>query len=242
MGIIETILVHEIAGTAFLTLLGCGVVANAALNNSAGQGGGPLMIYFGWGLAVYGGVWVAYDTGAHINPAVTLGTLLGPDNHYADGIPITVSTTIAYFAAEITGGCLGAIICYLAYKKQYDDTEDGATKLATFSTMPAVRSFGWNLITEIIGTFVLVFVILEFGHTPNKLGPLAVGLLVVSIGASIGGPTGYAINPARDLGPRIAHALLPIKNKGGSDWRYAWVPVLGPLIGAVLAGLAADIY
>lgn len=242
MAVLETILIHEIAGTAFLTLLGCSVVANHALNKTGGHAGGPLMIYFGWGLAVYGGVWVAYDTGAHLNPAVTLGLLLGPATEYADGIPINMLTTIAYLFAEITGGCLGACVCYLAYKKQYDDTEDGTTKLATFSTIPTVRAYGWNLVTEIIGTFVLVFIIIMFGNTPDKLGPLAVALVVVSIGASLGGPTGYAINPARDLGPRIAHALLPMKNKGSSDWNYAWVPILGPSIGGILAGLAAIIY
>lgn len=240
MGTIEMILTHEIPGTAMLTLLGCGVVANHALNKSAGQGGGPLMIYFGWGLAVFCGIYIAYDTGAHINPAVTLGLLFSSSQEYADGIPITVDTTLAYFFSEIVGGCLGAIICYLAYKKQYDETEDGPTKLATFSTAPGVRTYGWNLLTEIIGTFVLVFVIIVSDHTPSGLGPLMVALLVVSIGASLGGPTGYAINPARDLGPRIAHAILPIKDKGVSDWAYAWVPVLGPAIGGMLAGLASQ--
>lgn len=239
---ITTILLHEIAGTAFLTQLGCSVVANNALNGSAGKNGGPLMIYFGWGLAVYGGVWVAYDTGAHLNPAVTLGLLFGPASEYADGIPITPITTVTYFAAEVIGGFVGAVFCYLAYKKQYDNTEDGATKLATFSTIPPIRAFAWNLVTEIIGTFVLVFVIIMFDHTPSGLGPLGVGLLVVSIGASLGGPTGYAINPARDLGPRMAHALLPLKNKGSSDWSYAWIPVLGPAIGGTLAGLIALVY
>lgn len=242
MGIIETILVHEIAGTAFLTLLGCGVVANVALNKTGGHGSDPIVIFFGWGLAVYGGVWVAYDTGAHLNPAVTLALLIGPAKEYASGIPITFATTVAYFFAEMVGGFLGAVACYLAYKKQYDDTEDGPTKLATFSTGPTIKSYGWNLVTEIIGTFVLIFVIIMFGNTPNQLGPLAVALLVVSIGASLGGPTGYAINPARDLGPRIAHAVLPIKNKGSSNWAYAWVPVIGPIIGSALAALAVYVY
>ena len=242
MGIIETILVHEIAGTAFLTLLGCGVVANVALNKTNGHGSDGIVIFFGWGLAVFSGVYVAYDTGAHLNPAVTVGLLIGPAKEYASGIPITFATTMAYFAAEMIGAFLGAVVCYLAYKKQYDDTEDGGAKLATFSTGPTIRAYGWNLVTEIIGTFVLIFVIIMFGNTPSGLGPLAVALLVVSIGASLGGPTGYAINPARDLGPRIAHALLPLKNKGPSDWGYAWVPVLGPLIGAALAALAVRVY
>ncbi|KAA0016004.1 aquaporin family protein [Salinicola corii] len=242
MGVIETILVHEIAGTAFLTLLGCGVVANVLLNRTNGNGSDGIVIFFGWGLAVFCGVYVAYDTGAHLNPAVTLGLLIGPAQEYAKGIPINVVTTVTYFVAEFIGGFLGAVVCYLAYKKQYDDTEDGAIKLATFSTAPTIRSYGWNLMSEIIGTFVLIFVIIMFGNTPSGLGPLAVALLVVSIGASLGGPTGYAINPARDLGPRIAHAVLPIKNKGPNDWRYAWVPVVGPVIGSTLAALLAYIY
>tara|TARA_B100000678_G_scaffold262609_1_gene244834 strand:- start:3339 stop:4067 length:729 start_codon:yes stop_codon:yes gene_type:complete len=242
MGIVETILVHEIAGTAFLTLLGCGVVANVLLNRTNGNGSDGIVIFFGWGLAVFCGVYVAYDTGAHLNPAVTLSLLIGPAQEYADGIPINVVTTVTYFVAEFVGGFLGAVVCYLAYKKQYDDTEDSSIKLATFSTAPTIRSYGWNLVSEIVGTFVLIFVIIMFGNTPSGLGPLAVALLVVSIGASLGGPTGYAINPARDLGPRIAHAVLPIKNKGPSDWRYAWVPVIGPVIGSTLAALVAYIY
>ena len=242
MGIVETILVHEIAGTAFLTLLGCGVVANVLLNRTNGNGSDGIVIFFGWGLAVFCGVYVAYDTGAHLNPAVTLSLLIGPAQEYADGIPINVVTTVTYFVAEFVGGFLGAVVCYLAYKKQYDDTEDSSIKLATFSTAPTIRSYGWNLVSEIVGTFVLIFVIIMFGNTPSGLGPLAVALLVVSIGASLGGPTGYAINPARDLGPRIAHAVLPIKNKGPNDWRYAWVPVVGPAIGSTLAALVAYIY
>lgn len=242
MGIVETILVHEIAGTAFLTLLGCGVVANVLLNRTNGNGSDGIVIFFGWGLAVFCGVYVAYDTGAHLNPAVTLSLLIGPAQEYAEGIPINVVTTVTYFVAEFVGGFLGAVVCYLAYKKQYDDTEDSSIKLATFSTAPTIRSYGWNLVSEIVGTFVLIFVIIMFGNTPSGLGPLAVALLVVSIGASLGGPTGYAINPARDLGPRIAHAVLPIKNKGPNDWRYAWVPVVGPVIGSTLAALVAYIY
>jgi glycerol uptake facilitator protein len=242
MGIVETILVHEIAGTAFLTLLGCGVVANVLLNRTNGNGSDGIVIFFGWGLAVFCGVYVAYDTGAHLNPAVTLSLLIGPAQEYADGIPINGVTTVTYFVAEFVGGFLGAVVCYLAYKKQYDDTEDSSIKLATFSTAPTIRSYGWNLVSEIVGTFVLIFVIIMFGNTPSGLGPLAVALLVVSIGASLGGPTGYAINPARDLGPRIAHAVLPIKNKGPNDWRYAWVPVVGPVIGSTLAALVAYIY
>ena len=234
-----TIFLYEIAGTAMLTLLGGGVVANAILGKTKGNGGGWLMINFGWGLAVFAGVWTAYKTGAHLNPAVTIGLLANGGGEYADGIPVTAATTIAYFAAEMIGAFLGAVLAWMAYKTHYDQEEDAGAILGSFSTGPEIRSYGWNLVTEIIATFVLVFIIIMFGNTPHGLGPLAVALLVVSIGASLGGPTGYSINPARDLGPRIAHAVLPIPNKGGSDWAYSWVPVLGPLIGGALGGVAA---
>ena len=234
-----TIFLYEIAGTAMLTLLGGGVVANVVLGKTKGNGGGWLLINVGWGLAVFAGVWTAYKTGAHLNPAVTIGLLANGGGEYADGIPVTAATTIAYFAAEMIGAFLGAVLAWMAYKTHYDQEEDAGAILGSFSTGPEIRSYGWNLVTEIIATFVLVFIIIMFGNTPHGLGPLAVALLVVSIGASLGGPTGYSINPARDLGPRIAHAVLPIPNKGGSDWAYSWVPVLGPLIGGALGGVAA---
>jgi glycerol uptake facilitator protein len=234
-----TIFLYEIAGTAMLTLLGGGVVANVVLGKTKGNGGGWLLINFGWGLAVFAGVFVAFKTGAHLNPAVTLGLAAGGGGEYADGIPVTHGNTIANLAAEMIGAFLGAVLAWMAYKTHYDQETDPGAILGSFSTGPEIRSYGWNLVTEIIATFVLVFVILLFGSTPSGLGPLAVALLVVSIGASLGGPTGYAINPARDLGPRIAHAVLPIPHKGGSDWGYSWVPVLGPIIGGVLAGLAS---
>ena len=233
-----TIFLYEIAGTAMLTLLGGGVVANVVLGKTKGNGGGWLLINFGWGLAVFAGVYVAYKTGAHLNPAVTLG-LAASGGEYADGIPVTLGNTVAYLLAEMIGAFLGAVLAWLAYKNHYDQETDPGAILGSFSTGPEIRSYGWNLVTEIIATFVLVFVIIMIGHTPSGLGPLAVALLVLSIGASLGGPTGYAINPARDLGPRIAHAVLPIPHKGGSDWGYSWVPVLGPIIGGVLAGLAS---
>lgn len=230
------IVLSEVLGTATLTLLGCGVVANALLARTKGFAGGPLFINFGWGLAVFAGVYVAYASGAHLNPAVTLGLLVS-GNEYAPGVDPTVLNTLVYFGAEVVGGTLGAVVVYLAYKTHFDATEEAGLKLAVFSTGPEIRSYGWNVVTEVIGTFVLVFVILLFGNTPAALGALPVALLVVGIGASLGGPTGYAINPARDLGPRIAHALLPIRGKGGSDWAYSWVPVVGPVLGGVLAGL-----
>jgi glycerol uptake facilitator protein len=213
-----------------LLLLGCGVVATAILKGSKGEGGGWLLINFGWGLAVFAGVYVAFRSGAHLNPAVTLAFTITGD--------ITFQQSLVYYAAELIGAFIGAIIAWLAFKEHFDAEEDACKKLAVFSTGPAIRNYAWNTVTEIIGTFVLIFVILISGGQPSGLGPLFVALLVVGIGASLGGPTGYAINPARDLGPRIAHALLPIKGKGGSDWGYAWVPVVGPLIGGALGALA----
>lgn len=236
------IFLYEIMGTAMLTLLGCGVVANVVLPKTKGNNGGWLLINFGWGLAVFAGVYIAWRTGAHINPAVTIGILTSGAEFYAEpegaeAIAVTFGNTIAYIVAQMIGAFIGAVLAWLAHKQHFDEDAEPATKLAVFSTGAEIRNPLWNTVTEILGTFVLLFVILQFGHTPSGLGPLAVALLVVSIGNSLGGPTGYAINPARDLGPRIAHAVLPIKGKGDSDWGYSWIPVAGPLIGAVLAGL-----
>ncbi len=232
----------EVLGTALLLLLGIGVVANVLLRDSKGRGADWLLISFGWGLAVFVGVFAAYRSGAHLNPAVTVGLWASGADVYAPDVPITISSTLVYFAGEFVGAFLGAVVAWLAYRNHYDAHEDPGEVLATFSTGPAIRNPVWNTVTEAIGTFVLIYVILAFGNTPTQIGPLAVALLVVSIGASLGGPTGYAINPARDLGPRIAHAVLPIRGKGGSDWGYSWVPVVGPLIGAVLAGLLARVF
>jgi glycerol uptake facilitator protein len=221
------IFLYETLGTAMLLLLGCGVVATAILRDSKGFGGGWLLINFGWGLGVYAGVYVAFPTGAHLNPAVTVSQwMLGN---------VSAGQAFVYFAGEFLGAFLGAVLAWLAFKVHFDVEEDPGAKLAVFSTAPAIRTTGWNIVTEVIGTFVLIFGILMSGGTPTEVGPLFVALLVVGIGASLGGPTGYAINPARDLGPRIAHAILPIKGKGPSDWGYSWVPVVGPILGAIIA-------
>ena len=238
------VFLSELVGTAMLLLLGCGVVANVALAKNKGHAGGFLMVNFGWGLAVFAGVIVAYASGAHLNPAVTLGLVANGATEFGQGVPVDVLSVVTYIGAQLIGAFLGATVCWLAYKQHFDEEPEPANKLGVFSTGPAIRSYGWNLVTEIIGTFVLVFVVIGFGRNGDAsglaaLGALPVALLVVGIGASLGGPTGYAINPARDLGPRIAHAVLPIKGKGGSDWGYSWVPVVGPIIGGVLAGLAA---
>ena len=225
--------VSELLGTAILIVLGAGVVATVLLPKSKGINGGWLLICFGWGLAVMAGVYVAYKSGGHLNPAVTLGLLVGGMD-FAKGISPTISHMLVYWAAQMIGAFLGAVIAFLAFKKHFDEEADPAAKLGIFATGPAIRSYGWNVVTELIGTFVLVFWVVASGKTPSGLGPLAVGLLIVGIGASLGGPTGYAINPARDLGPRIAHFVLPIKGKGSSDWSYSWVPVVGPLLGGVI--------
>jgi len=232
----------EVLGTGLLLLLGIGVVANVLLRDSKGRGADWLLIAFGWGLAVFVGVYAAYRSGAHLNPAVTVGLWASGADEYAPDVPITIASTLVYFAGEFVGAFLGAVVAWLAYRNHYDAHEDPGEVLGTFSTGPAIRNPVWNTVTEAIGTFVLIYVILAFGNTPTQIGPLAVALLVVSIGASLGGPTGYAINPARDLGPRIAHAVLPIRGKGGSDWGYSWVPVVGPIVGAVLAGLLARVF
>lgn len=240
------IFVSEVLGTMMLLLFGCGVVANAILPKTKGTGGGAsaawLLINFGWGLGVFAGVFVAYKSGAHINPAVTVGLLANGAEEFAPGVAASVGNMFIYFAAQMLGAFLGAVLAWAAYKQHFDLDGDPAAKLGVFSTGPEIRSYGWNLVTEVIGTFALVFVVILFGNTPHELGPLAVAMLVVGIGASLGGPTGYAINPARDLGPRIAHAVLPIPGKGSSDWGYSWVPVVGPLVGGVLAGLIAAMY
>lgn len=230
------IFIPELFGTAVLLLLGGGVVANALLPKTGGNGGGPLMIHFGWGLAVFAGVYVAFKSGAHINPAVTIGLIVSGNDLGGN----TFVKALVYISAQLIGAFIGAVLMWTAYKKHFDDPEAGPnSKLGTFSTAPAIAAPAWNVVTEALGTFILVFVILAFGKSPSGLGPLAVALLVVGIGASLGGPTGYAINPARDLGPRIAHAILPIPGKRDSNWSYAWVPIVGPILGAVIAGLVA---
>ncbi|QIK82553.1 MIP/aquaporin family protein [Sanguibacter sp. HDW7] len=235
----------EVLGTAILLLLGGGVVATVLLPKSKGFDGGWLLINFGWGLAVFAGVYVAFKSGAHLNPAVTLG-LFAADKPFftsdAGVIDPTVGNMFVYFAAELLGAFLGAVLMFLAFKKHFDEDADPGAKLGVFSTGPGIRSYGWNVITEVIATFVLVFWVVVSSQTPSGLGPLGVALIVVGIGASLGGPTGYAINPARDLGPRIAHALLPIKGKGSSDWGYAWVPIVGPLLGGLIGGLVGAAY
>ena len=234
-------MVAEIFGTAVLILLGDGVVAGVLLAKSKAQNAGWIVITMAWGLAVFCGVVVAGPlSGAHLNPAVTLG-LAVMETIKQGSTGITWDKVPWYVAGEFIGAMIGASLVALHYWDHFKATEDPGLKLAVFSTGPNIRNLPLNLISETIGTFVLVFVIFAFGQpgslAPASLGALSVALLIVVIGLSLGGTTGYAINPARDLGPRIMHAILPIPGKGGSDWGYAWVPVVGPLIGGALAAV-----
>jgi len=228
----------ELLGTMTLVLLGNGVVASVLLKRSFGESSGWLVITTGWGLAVTSGVVVALVVGsnAHINPAVTIGVSVATGEWGHVGI---------YLSAQLLGAILGATLVWLHYYPHWVVTDDSGSKRACFCTSPAIRHIPANMLSEIIGTFVLVFIAaaifsenLAPGGLAPGMGPFLVGLLVWSIGLSLGGPTGYAINPARDLGPRIAHAVLPIAGKGSSGWDYAAVPVIGPAIGAVMAGFA----
>ena len=222
----------EFIGTMLLIIMGDGVVANVVLNKTKGNNSGWIVITFGWAMAVFLGVYTSNSLGGsgHLNPAVTIAMTVFND--------FDSSLLLTYIAAQFAGAITGSIVVWLAYKQHFDATTDGDAKLAVFCTGPAIRSAGHNLITEAIGTFVLLLGALTMSKPQSSLGTLdafPVALLILGIGLSLGGPTGYAINPARDLGPRIAHFILPIKNKRDSDWRYSWIPVLGPIIGALIA-------
>jgi len=227
----------ETIGTALLILLGDGVVAAVLLAKSKAENSGWIVITFGWGMAVMVAAYSVFQfSGASLNPAVTVGLWVNGNLQGSDMLP--------FIGGEFLGAMIGATLVFIAYYQHFAETEDPGLKLAVFSTGPAIRIPVFNVTTEVIGTFVLVFGILAIGGnasvglTPQGSGLylLLVGLLVFGIGLSLGGPTGYAINPARDLGPRIMHAILPIPGKGTSDWGYAWVPVVGPLIGGALGG------
>ena len=230
----------ELIGTMLLILLGNGVVANTILKGTKGHNGGWMAITTGWALAVFVGVVIATPySGAHLNPAVTLGLAIAQKFSW--------SKVGYYILAQLIGSILGSFLVWVVYKDHFNATSEPDTQLAVFSTSPAISNSVYNLLSEIVGTFVLVFVIFYFTSaemgdlkTPiglGSLGALPVAFLVWAIGLSLGGTTGYAINPARDVGPRIAHALLPIKEKGSSNWKYAWVPIIGPFIGAAIAAL-----
>jgi glycerol uptake facilitator protein len=228
----------EFIGTALLIILGDGVVANVVLNKTKGQNGGWIVITFGWAMAVFIGVYAATKLGGsgHINPAVSIA--LAAFGSFDPSLLLT------YIEAQFAGAITGAAIVWLAYKQHFTVTEDKDLKLAVFCNAPAIRSVGHNIMTEIIGTFVLVFGALSLSPSVSSLGSLdalPVGLLVLGIGLSLGGPTGYAINPARDLGPRIAHFILPVSGKRDSDWSYSWIPVVGPIIGGMLAAMVFNL-
>ncbi len=231
-------LLGEFLGTMILILLGDGVVAAVLLKRSKAEGSGWIVITAGWAFAVMAGVFTAIACGssdAHLNPAVTIG-FAARDGNFVKFVP--------YLAAQILGAMAGAALVWLHYMPHWKETPDSGAKLGCFCTAPAIRSVIPNLLSEIIATFVLVFVVgaifskrVAVTGPASGLGAYLVGSLIWGIGLSLGGPTGYAINPARDLGPRIAHAILPIAGKGGSDWRYAPIPVIGPLLGGMLAGV-----
>lgn len=228
----------EFFGTAMIIVFGSGVVSNVLLKNTKGHNSGWIVISFGWAVGVFTGVLIAAGaSGAHLNPAVTLALVIAKK--------FSISMVPLYISAQLLGAMFGAGLAWLAYKKHFDATDDGDAKLAVFCTGPNIRSYGYNLITEIIGTYVLALAVLYMAQPEVGLGALnalPVAIVVLGIGLSLGGPTGYAINPARDLGPRIMHFLLPIPKKRDSDWRYSWVPIVGPLIGASLAAIMYIIF
>jgi glycerol uptake facilitator protein len=222
--------ISEFVGTSILLLLGNGVVANVVLDKTKGNGSGWIVITFGWAMAVFVGVYAsAAGSGAHLNPAVTIGLALKSGDW---------SNVALYITAQVLGAMFGSLLVWLSYHQHFDATENKDLTLAVFCTAPAIRSIRYNFISELIGTFMLMMGVLFLSSPENKLGSLdalPVALLVLAIGLSLGGSTGYAINPARDFGPRLLHFILPIPNKRNSDWSYSWVPVVAPLAGAVLA-------
>jgi glycerol uptake facilitator len=225
--------IAEFTGTALLIILGDGVVANVILDKTKGNNGGLIAITFGWAIAVFTGVFTSVSLGGsgHLNPAVTIA--LAAIGKFDSSLVIT------YLGAQFAGAFTGAVIVWLTYKDHFDSTNSGDVKLGVFCTAPSIKNAFFNLMSEIVGTFVLVLGALLMSKPEHSLGTLdalPVALLVLGIGLSLGGPTGYAINPARDLGPRIAHFILPIPNKRDSDWGYSWIPVVAPIIGALLAG------
>jgi glycerol uptake facilitator len=229
--------IAEFIGTMILIILGDGVVAGVLLRNSKAENSGWIVITFGWAMAVAVAVYCVFQfSGGYINPAVTIGAAVTGGLEWA--------VVPGYIIAQFLGAFVGGVIVWLAYLPHWPETEDAGLKLGVFCTAPAIYNTPANLITEIIGTFILVFGVFgifaysgEVGGSAAALNPLLVGLLVLGIGLSLGGPTGYAINPARDLGPRIAHAVLPIAGKGGNDWGYSWIPVVGPIIGGIIGAV-----
>ena len=223
--------ISEFIGTTVLITLGDGVVANVVLTKTKGYSGGLTAITFGWSMAVFVGVLIAAkDSGAHLNPAVTIAL--------ASLHKISWEVVPVYLAAQLLGAMAGALLVWLSYKQHFDETADATAQLAVFCTAPSIRNAGHNFVTELIGTFIFMLAVLYIIPPANSLGALdalPVALIVLVIGLSLGGPTGYAINPARDLGPRIIHAILPLTNKRDSDWKYSWIPVLAPIIGALIA-------
>lgn len=251
MSNVGQVIIGELIGTFLLILLGNAIVANVVLKTTKGNNSGWIVIAVGWGFAVTIAILLSSISGAHLNPAVTVGFLIG--NKKAAFVDENFIYAPIYIVFQLLGAMIGQLFVYLAFFKEYKNTENSSKILATFSTSPANRSYVWNTITEMIGTFVLMMIV--FGTLiiknlmkdpvisgfNNVTSPIIIGLGVMVIGLGLGGPTGFAINPARDLGPRIMHSLLPLENKGSSDWKYALVPIIGPLLGACLAGLLVQL-
>ncbi|MBX3311377.1 MAG: aquaporin family protein [Microbacteriaceae bacterium] len=237
--IIMNVFLLEALGTGLLVLIGNGAIANVLLKKTKGNDSGWLVIALGWAGAIFAGAAVAWSVGAHLNPAVTLGLAA---NSLSSGLTVDFGIVLLQISGQFLGAFVAALLVYVTYKQHYDATSDSSTILATFSTGPQIRNTFWNTVTEAVATFLLVIGVLFWvGNGDSFTGPLMLAMLFVAIATGVGGPTGFAINPARDLAPRIAHAILPIKGKGSSDWGYALVPVIGPIIGGVLAGLFATI-
>lgn len=234
---VNNVYLAEFIGTMLLILFGNGVVAGCVLSKSKAENGGWIVISAAWGFAVMIGAYATgWISGAHLNPALTIGLAVG-------GI-FPAELVPGYVISQMLGAMAGQILVFLVYKLHYDATTDQGLILATHCTAPAIRDYKWNFVTEAIGTMILVFGLLAIGNPKNGTGPMGAmlaGGFIWAIGMSLGGPTGYAINPARDLGPRIMHAILPIKNKGESDWSYSWVPVVGPIFGGIIGALLFNI-
>lgn len=246
-----TVFASEVAGTAVLMAIGVGTSANTTLKRAKGFGGGYVMGALGWAFGVFAGVFVAHASGAHLNPAVTIARIVSGASEFAPGVPVNAANTFAYLGGEVIGALLGSLIAWLAYRAHFaasgpdagvhgDPTVRDLTardRLAIFATVPEIRSWPQNATTEIIATFVLVFTVLRMDDVTTGLGPLGVALVVLAIGLGLGGPTGWSINPARDFSARLAHQILPIPGKGGSQWSYGIVATAAPMAGGIIAAL-----
>lgn len=228
---------YEFMGTAALMLIGVGTSANIQLKTAKAFGSGYLMSALGWATGVFVGIVVSLPSGSHLNPAVTLAKVLGESGELTAGVPATAGNITQYVVAQVLGATFGSALAWLAYRDHYAPENRTVSSLSMFATVPAIRRLPQNFLTEVVATTILIVALLKLADTPAELGPLYSALVVFAVGLGLGGPTGWAINPARDLGTRLAHWLLPIPAKSSSDWAYSWVPILGPLTGAALGAV-----